>query len=359
MFRLKSLPSIAKVRTAPGLLAVSSLIFMLGWVAPASAQNFTLSATPFNPYAVNQSYSTNSTVTLSPLNGFSGSVSLGCTVTGGSPTSEPICQISPALVTPPATASLTFSAVVAGSSPQQNATPGSYVVTVTGTGSGSSAQQSLNVSVLAIAPSYTVIVTRPAQPTSVHAGSLSTATININSVNGYLLSGQDSNGNPLGVWLSCATVSPLVTYSPPQCSFSPQPAPVTTAVTVVKMTITTLGNAQNGLNAAPINAAPSRQFYALWLWLPLPMLAIVGIGAASNKRSRKAWGLLGLFVLTATFLLMPGCGNTTTGTTAPTPEYPTPKNSYTFTLRGVDSNGVISTNTGTVSSAPSVKLTVN
>ena len=356
MFRLESLPSITKRRGAPGLLALCSFICALGWASPAFGQNFTLSATPFNPYAVNEGGgSTLSTVTLSPTGGFSGSVSLGCTVTGGSGSNAPICQVSPESVTPPATASLSFSGTTASGGA---ATPGSYVVTVTGTSTGTSGtltqQQSLNISVLAVAPSFTVTVNRPTIPSSIHAGTTASAIININSVNGYQISGQDSNGNALGVWLSCATITPLVIY-PPTCSFSPQPAPVpASGVTQVKLTITALGNAQTGLNSPA-----QRHFYALWLWLPLPMF-VVGIGgAASNKRSRKAWVLLGLFVLAATFLLMPGCGNTTTGTTAPTTITITPKNTYTFTLTGVDSTGVSSTNTGSVSSSPSVTLTVD
>jgi hypothetical protein len=36
----------------------------------------------------------------------------------------------------------------------------------------------------------------------------------------------------------------------------------------------------------------------------------------------------------------------------------TPANTYTFTIVGIDSNGVISSNTGTNTSAPTVTLTV-
>ena len=35
-----------------------------------------------------------------------------------------------------------------------------------------------------------------------------------------------------------------------------------------------------------------------------------------------------------------------------------PANTYTFTIVGIDSNGVISSNTGTNTSAPTVSLTV-
>jgi hypothetical protein len=341
MLRLKSSPWIAKLRCAPGMIALGSVVFVLSGMAPAYGQDFTLSASAFNPYAIDQGQSTLSTVTLSPINGFSGTVGLVCTVTGGTAgAAPPLCQVSPTVVTPPATASLTFPA--AG-----NANPGSYVVTVTGTGSAGSCsgsctqQQSLNISVLAVEPSFTVIVQQQVQPNSVHAGSSASALIYINASNNY----QD----PKGVWLSCATISPLVIY-PPTCSFTPQPALVTGASTPVTLTISTSGNAQTA--ASPI---PRGKFYALWL--PWPMLAFVGIGAASSKRSRKAWILIGLFVLAGSLILIVGCGNTNTGHTAPLTNIITPKNAYTFTLMGVGSNGIISTDSG--KGAPTVTLTVD
>lgn len=76
-----------------------------------------------------------------------------------------------------------------------------------------------------------------------------------------------------------------------------------------------------------------------------------------RKRSRRVWGLLALFVLGASFLLMPACGNNNVATTNVTGI--TPMNSYTFTLLGVDGNGVTSSNTGTTTAAPTVSLTVD
>ena len=336
----------AKPRAVEWALVLCSLALAVSGTAPASAQDFTLSASAFNPYAVNQGGSTLSTVSVSPTNGFSGDVGLACAVTGGSQGAAlPVCQVSPGSITPPASASLTFSGSTGSGAA---ATAGSYVVTVTGTSGSLSHQQELNISVLAVAPSFTVTVQRPVQPNSVHAGSGATAIISINAANGYTMSGTQ-NGQNLGVWMSCATISPLVIY-PPVCSFSPQPVPVTGTITPVTLTIGTSGNAQK-----TSNAAPGGRFWALFL--PLPMLAFAGFGAACGKRSRKAWLLLGFFVLAASLLLIPGCGNTTTTTTVPTTTIVTPKNTYTFTLMGVDSSGTISTDSG--NGAPSVTLTVN
>ena len=94
-------------------------------------------------------------------------------------------------------------------------------------------------------------------------------------------------------------------------------------------------------------------FYALWL--PIPLL--VGIGAATGgKRARKAWGLIALFVLSASLLLIPACGNTTNTTS--TPNGITPANSYTFTIVGVDQDGVVSSDVSATNTGPTVTLTV-
>jgi hypothetical protein len=89
------------------------------------------------------------------------------------------------------------------------------------------------------------------------------------------------------------------------------------------------------------------------------MLALVGVGAAvGGRRSRKAWGLLALFVMSGALCLTPACGNSTPSTT--TPNGVTPNNSYTFTVTGEDANGVVSSNTSsTTTSGPTVSLTVS
>jgi hypothetical protein len=88
------------------------------------------------------------------------------------------------------------------------------------------------------------------------------------------------------------------------------------------------------------------------------MLALAGLGAAvGGKRSRKAWGLLALFIISGALFLMPGCGNSAPSTT--TPNGVTPSNTYTFTVTGVDIHGNIASNTGSgTTTNPSVSLTV-
>jgi hypothetical protein len=103
------------------------------------------------------------------------------------------------------------------------------------------------------------------------------------------------------------------------------------------------------------SSAHPRALYAAWLSFSL--LGLVGIVA--GKRSRKAWGVLSLFVLTASLLLVPACGNTNPNNATTTPNGITPANNYTFTIVGVDTNGVVSSNTGSTTSAgPTVTLGV-
>lgn len=316
---------------------------LLVGASPASAQTFTVTATGFTPFAIEPGASAQSIVTVTPGTGFSGTVSLSCAVTnsaGITPSSQPVCQVTPSSVTPAATASLTVTGLTTTNT---GALPGTYTVTVTGTQGSTTSQQSANITVLSAVAGFTITVTTPIQPTSVHAGSGATATITVTPLPGY-------SGN---VTLACATVNPLVDL-PPYCVFSyPKGAaalPITAAAATATLTINTYG---------PINTTRVQHFRGYFAaWLSLPMLVFVSLGATTLKRSRKAWGLLGLFILGGLILFIPACG-TNTGSTVSNPIGNTPKNTYTFAITGVDSNGVIATNTTASSAAPTVTLTVN
>ena len=314
--------------------ALCLLAALMAMPSSASAQ-LTLQADPLSPDAVPPTGTSSSNITVS---GFNGTVDLTCQVTSTTQgtVDPPICTVSPASVTPPANASATITT-------QVDTTTVAYSITITGTApsAGQTAStQPLILTVLAVTPQFTITVAKAVVPSSVPAGSGGEGTITINPINGYHSPGSG------GVTLSCATITPLVTI-PPVCSFNPNPVPVPGPPST--LTINTFGPVTTGAVARP------RGVYALWM--PVPMLALVGLGAAvGGKRSRKAWGLLALFVISGALFLMPACGNTTPSTT--TPNGVTPNNSYTFTLQGVDSNGVASSNTGSTSAAPTVSLTV-
>lgn len=330
------------------LCVIATLLTLL---ASASAQDFTLSAAPFSPDAVAPGGVSSSNITVGSQNLFTGTVDLTCQVSSTqTTTSLPTCAVSPSTVTVPANAVATVTTTGLTS------TVG-YSITVTGTETATSATLTTspqNLTVLAVAPQFTITVQSPVVPGSVPAGTKTQGTIVINPINGYTSPTKQVGGQTIsGVTLSCATITPLVTI-PPICSFSYPSGltglPVNGTPATSTLTISTYGPVVTGASAS------RRGFYALWL--TLPVLALVGLGAAGGKRTRKAWALLALFVLCGALFLMPACGNTTTTTTT-TPNGITPANTYTFTIVGVDADGVASSNTtSTVSANPTVTLTV-
>jgi hypothetical protein len=318
--------------------------FALAFLPSASAQTFSLQMDKFQPFAIAPSQTAASTIAISPNTGFSGNVDLSCTVVAVSPTSStvnPQCQMSPPSVTPPASATATVNTVFDGNS----ATPGAYTVTVTGTSTADGTTQtgSQPITVLAVTGQFNLSISTVLAPGSVPAGSGAQATISVNPVNSY-------SGN---VTLACASITPLVIY-PPQCTFAYPGGASSTSVMVnpgspglVTLTINTFLN-----DATPITANSHRGlFYALWL--PAPMLALIAFG---HRRSRKAFGLLTLFVICASVLLIPACGHTTY-TSSSTATGTTPNNTYTITLIGTDSNGNISSNTDTTTTTLSLTVT--
>jgi len=336
MVRSEFLNSLLKAPNAqPGLwifllLAVSAMVL----TPAASAQDFTLQASPFSPFAVDPGGNASSNITIAPLNGFTGTVALTCTVapiqTVGT---SPGCLISPDSVTPPggATATITTTGDVV---------PALYVITVTGTSPSGPVSVQQDLTVLAVTPQFTITVQTPVAPSSVPAGSGAQGIVTVNPINGYT-----------GVvTLYCSSITPLVTI-PPICSFAnQQPVTITNGeIGTSTITINTIGPVPN-----TSIAHPRSRFNALWL--SLPMLGLVGLGAATGgKRRRKIWALLGIFVVSGAFMLMPACGGSNNTST---PNGITPNNSYSFTVSGVDTNGVVSGNAGSTSTNPTVTLTV-
>ncbi len=335
-------------KTLAGMPALCMFAVFLVLPPVAGAQGtseFTLTTTTLSPQAIVPGGTSSSSITLQPVNGFSGAVSLGCTVTANQTVvnSPPVCTVSPPSVTPPATATATITSTT------QTTTIG-YNVTITGTGPTTTySAPPLGLTVLAVTPQFTISIATGMSPTSVSAGNDAQGVIAVTPVNGYMTPPAPAGG----ITLYCSSITPLVTI-PPVCSFSYATgentlrlttSPVNSTITIHSQGTTVVGSAER-----------SHKFYALWL--PVPLFGFIGIGAAfGGKRSRKAWGLLSLFVLSASLLLLPACVNNLSNGTTATPNGITPANTYTFTIVGIDSNGVVSSNTGTANS-PSVSLTV-
>lgn len=340
------------VKSSAGLRGLAAacvwVVFLFvaaAWTPPALAQQgtseFTLSAASFTPAAVAPSGVASSEITVGFPAGSNTSVTvnLSCQVTSQqTATSPPACSVSPSSVTTPATA-------VATVTTESTTTTQAYSITITGTGPTTTfTTQGLPLTVLAVSPQFTISVTGAIAPGSVSAGNGSQGTVVVNPVYGYVtpVSG--------GITLSCASMSPLVTIAP-VCSFNPNGNLLnvhgTTSVTST-INISTFG---------PVTTGPHKvRGGGFGLWLALP-LGLVGIGAAaSGKRSRGAALMLSLVVLCGVFILTPACGSSPTSTS--TPNGVTPANTYTFTIIGVDSNGVVSSNTTSSSTGPTVSLTV-
>jgi hypothetical protein len=328
---------------------IAALFLLAAIAVPAAAQtaDFLVQSAPFSPTAVDPGGSTASNLTISSLNGFNGAVDLSCTVSPSS-ASAPACMASPSSLTPPGSAAAALTTFSTTTSTQTATGPGLYTITIIGTatinGTLVTHTSTQTVTVLAVTPSFTVSVQTAIAPTSVHAGNGATGTILVTPLNNYT-----------GVvTLSCASITPLVTI-PPQCSFSYPTGspgvpindqnPQTSVITINTIGPTTYTQANR-----------TRPLYALFL----PMLGMVGLGAAfGGKRSRHAWSLLAIFIVAGSLLLVPACYTTQTFTsTSNFYNGITPKNTYVFTLTGVDANGNISSNTGSATPA-TVTLTVN
>lgn len=122
------------------LFGLGVLLLMLdgcgGGGSSSSAPGYTLSATALTPAPVTAGATSKSTITITPSNGYTGSVSLSCSVKNatGPSTSDLSCAFSSATVTlngtSPATAMLSISTL--------SGTPGgTYTISVTGSGASS------------------------------------------------------------------------------------------------------------------------------------------------------------------------------------------------------------------------------
>lgn len=330
---------------APVCLGAAFVLFTALLTATAFAQGtteFTLQAASFNPDAVAPSGVSSSLIQVGSVNNFSGTVNLSCQVISqAGTTTPPVCTVSPASVTAPATATATVTT-------QSTTTTEAYNITITGTGPTTTyTTPPLPLTVLAVSPQFTINVTGTVAPSSVPAGSGAQGLVTVNPVYGYVT---PTGG---GITLSCATITPLVTIAP-VCSFTyPQGGPNLkvngTTSESATLNITTFG---------PVTAGAHKARPAFGLWLSFPLLGLLGLVVAGKlNRTREAWVVMMLFLLCGIFILTPACGNTTTTSTT-TPNGVTPANTYTFTIVGVDSNGVLSSNTTSTTGGPTVSLTV-
>jgi hypothetical protein len=323
-------------RARVAAFAVLAALLCVASVPSLHAQSFTLTPTTLTPAAVDPGGEATAQISLGVTSSV-GSISLTCTVSSNnssvSTSDYPGCLISPNSATSNAILSLT---VTAGSD-----TPaGEYSVTVTGTASSETETTSpLYLNVVDVQQDYSLTVTKTISPGTVSPGGGAEATVTVTPIASY-------TGT---VTLSCLSVSPAEVAGP-YCSFNPPTVTVSSSTgSTSVLTVSTYGTQQTVGELEFPRALRS-------LWLVLPGLVLASVGTGRVRRKRVTGFLVLLLTVASGFLILPSCGGKTT-TSNNTIGYVTPKDTYTFTLTGVDQNGVSPSNTTT--DQATVSLTVN
>ncbi len=224
--------------------------------------SYSLAATPLIPSVIGAGGSSSSTITVTPNNGYSGAVSLSCgTITGGTP--APVCSFNPSSVSVSGTsaASSILTVTTATSAPL-----GTYGIPVTGIDGNSAAPnngaQALSLTTVSSSTVGYVITVSALSPSNVTAGSASTASITVTSVNGY--SGSVS--------LSCNTITGGALL--PSCSFKPGTVTVSPSVAGSStLTVSTQKSLAAATFSVPVTGADANNHAPVIGTPPLSLLA--------------------------------------------------------------------------------------
>jgi|HubBroStandDraft_4_1064222.scaffolds.fasta_scaffold05635_3 subtilase family serine protease len=185
---------------ATGIGSVNAYNLVNAW--PGGAPNFSLSANP-SSVVITQGSSATSTITITPVNGFSGSVTLSAS---GLP-SGVTAAFNPNPTTSVSTLTLTASSTAA---------TGTVTVTITGTSGSLTNSTTISLTVQALVQSFTLSAS-PTAVTIAKGGASGTSNITITPVNGF-------SGS---VTLTTSTLPKGVTGS-----FSPNPATSSSVLTL-------------------------------------------------------------------------------------------------------------------------------
>jgi trimeric autotransporter adhesin len=282
--------------------------------------NFALTSAGGITVVQNATTGNTSTVYVTPANGFTGSVTMSCTVAGPSgPTSQVTCGVTP-LVSVPGKSSVTATVTANSTS---TTTPGSYSITVTGVNGSITQTAAVSVTVNSAAvPAYTLAATGPSS--TISPGTAATASIKVTGSGGYVGS----------VSLSCSMTSGPTNQAgdAPTCSISGgSPVALSSSTTSGSATATVSSTAATADLVVPA-FGKGKGWLGAGSGAVLALLFFFGIPA--RRRSWRA--MLGIVVAMVALGVMSSCGGgggSGGGGGGTTPKDPgTAAGTYTFTV---------------------------
>jgi len=271
-----------------------------------SLAGFSLTPSPASLSAVAGQNSNSTTITITPQNGFTGTVSFSSTSCSGLP-SGASCSFNPATVSGGSgTTQMTIQT-------HANVAVGTTTVTVTGTASGISESATVNLDVTATTESFTLTPSVPSGGTVTVAQGQTTAAINFtissSSTPSFVTSSGGAPATVVPVTYSCSTNLPSESH----CKWSPGDngnGTATTQATAVSLTIQT--TAPTAELRRPFDRG-TRIFYAVLL----PGLLGIAFTFGSRKRGLGGMRLLGLImVLGCSTLWLGSCGGSSGSSTS-------------------------------------------
>ena len=301
-----------------------------------------------------------STLTITPTNGFSGSVTLECG-TSNSPVNAndvPTCSsIPPVTISGNAPATTTVSIQT-----QPDTTPGQYTELVNAVDSSGAVLPETNTAIIA------VTVTAPAPPpppppapAPAPSFALTNTTVSIATpgVSGTsTITIMPSGGFTGSVALSCTVTGPATAVDLPTCSVAAPPAITGTAAVSATLTVnTTAASSSSNATGQAATAFPNQHTRVLALGGGSAFAAFLFFGLPLRRRRTKT--LLSLLLLGAFATIVMGCGGAQKAAnpvTTPTNPVATPANpgttvgSYMVTVTG---------SSGALTASTTVAVTVN
>jgi hypothetical protein len=298
----------------------------------------TLSGTPVSVVA---GATVTSSLTITPTNGFSGSVTLECDSVSSPVNANdvPTCSsIPPVTISGNAPRTTTLSIQT-----QPGTTPGEYMESVNAVDSSGVVMANTNTAIV------TVTVTAPAPSFALTNTTVSIAIPGASGTATIMI--MPSGGFTGSVALSCAVSGPSTAVDPPTCSVAAPPA--ITGITGVSATLTvntTAASSWSNATGYAATAFPNQHNRMLALGGGSALAAFPFFGLPLRRRRTKT--LLGLLLLGAFAAIVMGCGGTQKAANpVTTPADPgTTAGSYMVTVTG---------SSGTLTASTNVAVTVN